>query len=690
MSLYETTKTPKFVVGTNSRLIEIFLEKARIIFKKYSVPRWLVFINDTILVFITFFFAYVLRFNLSISAFDMNQALYHALLTLFVFTSFNLIFKPFSGLIRHTTIMDIFKVVSCNAYSLVVLVSISLLARIYDWHDIFIIPFSILVIHYGILSVIQFLTRVLIKMTYEFITIASGEKKNVLIFGAGSMARLVKQIIQTDHNSGYRIIGFIEYDKKLKGKKMEGINVYPPTILNSLEFLKKNSIKVFIVAEHDISPKRKSELIQMALVNNLEVLETPKVQDWLNGDFKIGNLQKVKLEDLLGREPIELDMTRLEQELKGKTVLVTGAAGSIGSEITRQLTRFSIKQLVLVDQAETPMFYLDKELRENFNNVSYRIILADIINREKMENIFLEFSPEIVFHAAAYKHVFMMEMNPHEAVRVNVRGTKILADLAIQYQVYKFVMVSSDKAVNPTNIMGASKRICELYIQAQAGRSDTKTQFVTTRFGNVLGSNGSVIPLFRKQIKSGGPVLVTHPDVTRYFMTIPEACQLVLEAGFMGQGGEIFVFDMGKPIKIKELAEHMIRLSGLVPGEDIKIEFIGLRPGEKLYEEVLADKDKTQQTHHPKILIARGNKEDSRLLSFKINNLLKKLYQKSDIQVVLEMMQLVPEFESNNEYFKYSEKSVQGFFEAQKFHQTWTLDVRSNPPASASSSNHGV
>ncbi|MCK4855889.1 MAG: polysaccharide biosynthesis protein, partial [Bacteroidales bacterium] len=371
-------------------------------------------------------------------------------------------------------------------------------------------------------------------------------------------------------------------------------------------------------------------------------------------------------EDLLGREQIELDMNRLEQELKGKTILVTGAAGSIGSEITRQLTRFKTKQLVLVDQAETPMFYLDKELKENFRYSLVRIILADITNREKMESIFHEFSPEIVFHAAAYKHVSMMEMHPHEAVHVNVGGTKTMADLAIQYQVNKFVMISSDKAVNPSGIMGASKRICELYIQSQSERPEIKTQFITTRFGNVLGSNGSVIPLFRKQIKSGGPVLVTHPDVTRYFMTIPEACQLVLEAGFMGKGGEIFVFDMGKPIKIKELAEQMIKLSGYIPGKDIKIEFIGLRSGEKLFEEVLADKDKTLQTHHRKIMIARGRKEDYKLLSFKINNLLKKLYWKNNTQVVLEMMQLVPEFESNNENFKYSHKVIQGIFEVHK------------------------
>jgi FlaA1/EpsC-like NDP-sugar epimerase len=675
------------MVGKYSKVMEKFIDYARIIFKKYSVPRWLVFINDSVIVFLTFLLAYLLRFNFMLSAFVINLALLHALLTLFVYSSFSLIFKSFSGLIRHTTITDIFKVVSCNTFSLVVLISISLLGRNLNWNVIFIIPLSILVIHYGIISVIQFLVRVLIKLTFEFISISAGEKKNVLIFGAGARAILVKKIIQTDSTSGYRTIGLIDDNKKLQGKELEGMRVYSTKILDSVEFLEKNSIKVLIIAVDDISPTRKSELIQMALVHNMEVLETPKVKDWLNGDFQVKHLRKVKLEDLLGREQIKLDMTRLEQELLGKTVLVTGAAGSIGSEITRQLTRFNIKLLVLVDQAETPMFYLNTELIKNFNFSSFRIILADVTNRGKMENIFRDFSPEIVFHAAAYKHVSMMEMQPHEAIHINVGGTKTMADLAIRYQVSKFVMVSTDKAVNPTSIMGAAKRICELYIQSQSERPEIKTQFVTTRFGNVLGSNGSVVPLFKKQIESGGPVLVTHPDVSRYFMTIPEACQLVLEAGFMGQGGEIFVVDMGKPVKIKDLAEQMIRLSGYIPGEDIEIKYIGLRSGEKLSEELLTDKDMTQQTHHPKIMIARTRKEDNRLISFKINNLLKQLNQKTTTQIVLEMIQLVPEFESNNEKFKALVKINKGYSKLLNFHETWTLSLGSDHPSNSQSSS---
>lgn len=678
------------MVGIFSIKLEKLLEYARIIFERYSVPRWLVFINDSAIVFITFFLAYLLRFNFVLSTFDHKEAILHALVTFFVYSFFSIILKPFSGLIRHTTIEDIIKVVGCNTLSLVVLISISLIGRNINLNGTFIVPLSILVIHYGIISVILILVRVFIKLTFEFTSISSGEQKNAIIFGAGPRGALVKQIIQTDSNSGYRIIGLIDDDKKLQGKAMRGMSVYSPKILSSIKFLEKYSPKVLIIAVNDISSKRKSELIQLALAQNMEVLETPEVKNWLNGDFQVKHLQKVQLEDLLGRDPIKLDMTRLEQELRGKTVLVTGAAGSIGSEITRQLTRFHPKQLLLIDQAETPMFCLNEELTKKINYSAYQIILADVTNRDKMENIFREFRPDIVFHAAAYKHLSLMEMDPHEAIHVNVRGTQTLADLAIKYQVYKFVMISTDKAVNPTNIMGASKRICELYIQSQSQKPGIQTQFVTTRFGNVLGSNGSVIPLFRRQIKAGGPVSVTHPDVTRYFMTIPEACQLVLEAGFMGHGGEIFVFDMGKPVKIKELAEQMIKLSGYIPGEDIKIEYIGLRSGEKLSEELLANKDMTQQTHHPKIMIARGRKEDYKLLTFKINNLIRHLYHKTNIQVVLEMMQLVPEFESNNEKFKSVIKINKGFPKLITFHESWVLDSTTDTPDSQPSAKHGT
>ncbi len=359
-------------------------------------------------------------------------------------------------------------------------------------------------------------------------------------------------------------------------------------------------------------------------------------------------IQKVQLKDLLGREPIELNIKRIGIGLSGKTILVTGAAGSIGSEIVRQLMIFPVKQLILVDVAETPMYHLENELRDIPHTFSTHCILADITNSDKMQAIFEEYHPEIIFHAAAYKHVPLMEENPHEAIRVNVGGTMKLLEFSITSDIKKFVMISTDKAVNPTNVMGASKRLCEMILQIRSRQAENKIQYVITRFGNVLGSNGSVIPLFTKQIEEGGPVTVTDPEVTRFFMTIPEACQLVLEAGFMGKGGEIFVFDMGRPIKIVDLAHQMIRLSGLVPEKDIKIVFTGLRPGEKLYEELLTNNENTLPTHHPKIKIARIEDFNDNEICRKIEMLLMNLYSMSKTEIFRCLEDMVPEFRSNN------------------------------------------
>ena len=365
-------------------------------------------------------------------------------------------------------------------------------------------------------------------------------------------------------------------------------------------------------------------------------------------------IRKVQLQDLLNRDTIQLNMDLIAKGLNKKTILVTGAAGSIGSEIVRQLARFNAKRIILVDQAETPMFHLENELREKFVNLKYNPILADVTNSRKMELIFKEFQPDIVFHAAAYKHVPLMEQNPHEALRVNVGGTKNVAELAIKYGVTKFVMISTDKSVNPSSVMGASKRICEMFIQSKAREEGVKTQFVITRFGNVLGSNGSVIPLFTKQIEEGGPVTVTHPDITRYFMTIPEACELVLEAGFMGKANQIYVFDMGEPVKIEYLAQQMIHLSGLTPGKDIQIIYTGLRPGEKLYEELLTGKEDSLPTHHPKIMVSRVEKFDHKMLLARIDMLIKNVYLLSENDVIGLFKEIVPEYKSSNGKFNKS------------------------------------
>jgi FlaA1/EpsC-like NDP-sugar epimerase len=389
----------------------------------------------------------------------------------------------------------------------------------------------------------------------------------------------------------------------------------------------------------------------------------------------------VKLEDLLGRDPIRLNMKKIGGELAGKTMLVTGAAGSIGSELVRQLARFKIGNLILVDQAETPMFNLENELRRCYTHFPVKLILADVTNQTRMEQLFENYRPEIVFHAAAYKHVPVLEENPHEAIRVNVGGTRIMTSLAIKYGVRKFVMISTDKAVNPANVMGASKRMCEMIVQHKARNAGNAGQFIVTRFGNVLGSNGSVIPIFRKQIEAGGPVTVTHPQMTRYFMTIPEACQLVLEAGFMGKGGEIFVFDMGKPVKIIDIAGQMIRLSGLVPEKDIKIVYTGLRPGEKLYEELFTERENTKETHHVKIRIASVEEPRNDGVLSKIEDLLSNLYSLSGQQVVEYCSDIVPEFKSTNS--KYSEKqNAQGVYVSHFSTRDLSLPTSQHPPSS--------
>lgn len=624
-------------------MINRFKRQVIQIFRRHSLPRWVVFAIDAAAVYFTFLFAYLLRFNLVMSAVKFDLAVDQAFIVLGVYMFWMLIFKPYAGLIRHTTIKDTFNLFLTTTSSLAVLMLMSLLERRLALPDLLNIPLSILMIHFGAVTVVMFFFRVFIKMFYEFASAQSREKKNVIIYGAGEMGLVVKKVIESDARSGYRVMVLMDDNWKIQGKKVEGVRVYSQAILND-EFISRYGIKVFIFAINNLSPRRKKEILEIVISLGLEVLETPALDTWINGQLQIKQLRKVRVEDLLGRDPITLDLDRIEKGLNGKTILVTGAAGSIGSEIVRQLTRFGCRQMLLVDIAETPSFFLEDELREKFPGCAYKVIIGDVTSSEKMEYIFRKYRPEVVFHAAAYKHVPVMENHPHEAFRVNVGGTKLITELSLKYGVEKFVMVSSDKAVNPTNVMGATKRICELYIQALSHSDGTKTQFVTTRFGNVLGSNGSVIPLFKKQIEEGGPVTVTDPKITRFFMTIPEACQLVLEAGFMGRGGEIFVFDMGEPVKILDLASNLIRLSGLEPDEDIKIKFTGLRPGEKLYEELFASNEPLLPTYHPKINIAKTNGGDYSLVKSQVEKLLSELYSLTGEEVIGRMQKIVPEY----------------------------------------------
>lgn len=618
------------------------------VFNRYSVPRWTVFAVDNLAVYIAFLFAYLLEFNFELNAFNHTIAIQQGVIALLVYCIFSLIFRSYSGLLRHTTLTDISLVFLVTTFSTITLVTITVFSRIFGWGFVLNMPLAIIIIHFVVITVIIFFVRVFVKVMFRFATNITRNRWNVLVYGAKELGFVVKRVVMSDPKYGYDVVGFIDDDKSLHGKKINGIPVFGENIITP-EYIAKKKIDSLILADEEITLDEKSRIIRAAINLGLEVLETPEVNKWVNGQLNARQIQRVKLEDLLGREPISLNLSMIKQGLHNKTILITGAAGSIGSEIVRQLARFNSKKVILVDQAETPLFYLENELKEKFLDLEFQVVLADVTSKEKLEVIFQEFKPEIVFHAAAYKHVSLMEENPHESIRVNVGGTMVLTDLALKYEVRKFVMVSTDKSVNPTSVMGASKRICEKLVQAKSQIKGHNTQFIITRFGNVLGSNGSVIPLFTKQIEKGGPITVTHPDVYRYFMTIPEACQLVLEAGFMGNGGEIFVFDMGEPVKIKDLAKNMILLSGLVPDKDIKIVFTGLRPGEKLYEELLSNKETTLPTHHSKIQKAGVEYLEATNFLNKIQALNEKLYKLSNENVVEKIKELVPEYTPQKE-----------------------------------------
>jgi len=638
-----TTVYPAWIMDMRRKTLNFF--------NRYSVPRWTVFIVDASVVFLAFIVAYVLRFNFLLPEDREHIFIYQALIATAVYAGFGLVFKSYSGLLRHTTLTDITLVFVVTTCSVVSLVLFSTIGKWLSWAAIFAIPQSILLIHYVAVSLFLFFGRILIKLIFLFATGTVTNKKRVLIYGAGELGFVVKRVVLSDPRYGFYVSGFIDDDRNLQGKKINGINVYGPSIL-SPEFIEKNKIESLIIAIKALSVDRKSSIIRSSVNLGLEVLDTPEVDKWVAGQLRVPQFKRVDLEDLLGREPIKLNIGLIKKGLEDKTILITGAAGSIGSEIARQLTSFQCDRVILVDQAETPLFYIQNELREKFLDVRFQIVPADVTHAARMDQVFSEFRPDIVFHAAAYKHVSLMEENPHEAIRVNVGGTKVVTDLAIKYDVEKFVMISTDKSVNPSSVMGASKRLCEKVVQSRAQAGGHKTQFIITRFGNVMGSNGSVIPIFARQIENGGPVTVTHPEVYRYFMTIPEACQLVLEAGFMGVGGEIFVFDMGQQVKIADLARAMIKLSGFIPEKDIQIVYTGLRPGEKLYEELLTDAEHTIPTHHSNIKKAQVEELNGKSALLTIDKLLTDLYSYSNEEVVQILKDLIPEYKSTNGKFK--------------------------------------
>jgi FlaA1/EpsC-like NDP-sugar epimerase len=512
----------------------------------------------------------------------------------------------------------------------------------------YLIPFSIIIIEFMTVVLLMVTFRVVVKIAYLELMNPAGSKNKVIIFGAGEAGLITKRALDRDLGVRYKVIAFIDEDKNKIGKKLEGVDINGLDRLS--ELLAANEIDNMIISVQKLKPEKKKVIVEACLPYRTKVFTVPPVSSWINGELSYNQIKKIRIEDLLEREEIRLDDDRIRNELEGKIIMVTGASGSIGSELVRQMLNFNPQKIILIDQAESAMFDLEVELTSKYDFKNFEIAIADICNEVRMDHAFALFKPQIVYHAAAYKHVPMMENNPSEALFTNIKGTRIVADLSVKYGIEKFIMISTDKAVNPTNVMGASKRIAEIYVQALNQKG--KTHFITTRFGNVLGSNGSAVTLFSKQIEAGGPVTVTHPDVIRYFMTIPEACRLVLEAGMMGKGGDIYLFDMGKPIKIVDLAKKMIQLSGLEIDKDIKIKFTGLRPGEKLYEELLNDAENTLPTYHPQIMIGKVRQYNLESVSKEIESLISLFDKQDNIAIVKKMKEIVPEFKSKNSEFE--------------------------------------
>ncbi|HLD53070.1 MAG TPA: nucleoside-diphosphate sugar epimerase/dehydratase [Sediminibacterium sp.] len=604
-----------------------------------------------------FLLAYFIKNEFDLNIFKQSYIGQNLLILLAFNTSLFSLFKVYAGIIRFTGLQDTFRIFFVVFFANIGYYLLDLF--ILQWYGFHLIQASVLVINMLLSFVALSSYRVIIKYFFSYITTINVTKKRVAIFGAGDVGISTKRALEHDMTANIQMVLFIEDDQRKVGKNIDGIKICTSAHLEIL--LKQYLIDELIIATTKLPSKRKNEIVDFCLDNKIEVFTVPPLKNWINGQLSTKQLQNVKIEDLLEREQIKLYNEILFKQLNNKTVLVTGAAGSIGSEIVRQLLQYKPKNIILNDCAETPLHDLKLELEEIGCN-NFILALGDVRNELFVDKIFQVFEPQFVYHAAAYKHVPMMENSPIEAICTNVGGTKLLADLSIKYGVERFVMISTDKAVNPTNVMGASKRIAEMYVQSlyqhqelqfQKDLSTSRTKFITTRFGNVLGSNGSVIPRFKKQIEAGGPVTVTHPDITRYFMTIPEACQLVLEAGSMGNGGEIFVFDMGQPVKIADLARKMIRLSGLDPDEDIKIEYSGLRPGEKLYEELLNNAENTLNTYHEKILIAKTRTIEYASLSVQIDALIGPAKKQESVNsIVKAMKELVPEFISNNSEFE--------------------------------------
>ncbi|WP_276133199.1 polysaccharide biosynthesis protein [Polluticoccus soli] len=632
-------------------------------YKIRILPRWLIFILDLVCVLFSIFFSFVLRFNFNledVATYNMSLILSVALL---LNASLFYLLKSYAGIIRYTNIEDTFRLLIVNSIAAIFYFSINFIVS-YSFSSILLFPISVVVINFFITNFVVITYRLLVRYCFRYYQMHQKGSEGVVakkaaVYDTSEHGLQTKKVIN-DFQSGITVVAFLDEALSRTGKLMEGIPIYN-TDEQSLKKLKAEGVELLIIANRKIAKDKLNRLVDTCLHVGIKVQQVPPVQEWLNGKLDTQQLKDINIEDLLEREVIRIQNEKIHFELKGKKILVTGAAGSIGSELVRQLCGYRPTLIILCDKAETPMHDLYLEIKDNYPKTNIKAYIGDICDHVRMEHLFEIYNPDVVFHAAAYKHVPLMEDNPSVAVLNNVLGTKILAELSVEYGVEKFVMVSTDKAVNPTNIMGATKRIAEIFTQSfytnllkdieALNKGARPTKFVTTRFGNVLGSNGSVIPRFKQQLSQGGPITVTHPEITRYFMTIPEACQLVIEAGVMGQGNEIFVFDMGEPVKIIDLAKKIIKLAGKEPDVDIKIVYSGLRPGEKLYEELLNLSENVQPTYHDKIMIAKVQEYDFGYVKEKVEKLIASAKQHYTLETVGQMKELVPEFVSANSIY---------------------------------------
>lgn len=626
----------------------------RVLELKKNTPRWVIVLLDLLIHLFALFFAYLIRFDLK-ADFSLIQAewailsksiWFFILIKLIVFG----VFQIHQGIVRLSSTADFKRIFVAEVCTSLLFVLGSMI-RYYQLDGYYLFPNSVLVMEFIFSTAFVISARFIIKLLYLEYTRDKGQEEAILIFGAGVSGQMTKRLLEKDNASLQHVVGFIDDNPALHGKRIEGIKVYGLHALT--ELIHKKQVRTLVLAVQQLDNVKLKELAELGLDLGLNIKRVPEARTWINGTFEVKQLKKIDINSLLGRPVIEVQNPRLAAHFSGQTVLITGAAGSIGSGLAQAILQQQCAHLILLDQAESALFELEHQLQTKYPNAQISYVIGDICDAKRMNKLFDCYTPQIVFHAAAYKHVPLMEANPAEAIRNNIGGTKILAQLAAQSGVKQFIMISTDKAVNPTNVMGASKRIAEMLVSEL--NENTATAFITTRFGNVLGSNGSVIPLFEKQIAQGGPITVTDERITRFFMTIPEACQLVLEAATMGSGGEIFVFEMGAPVKIIDLAKKMIQLSGLRPYTDIAIQITGLRPGEKLYEEVLANSENTIPTYHNQILIAKTRPAIPEQLVL-IDSLLDKADSQLNDESVLLMKQLVPEYISNNSTFQKLDK----------------------------------